>query len=243
MISTAFGAFLHGFFALLPRFIIPFLVSWVAVLGLELLAGTRLRGHLRPHILRVDEYLRSWALSKRFRERGNPASDRHGRTWFMRFWTNFASAISLITLSLALAVGAHALKAPHPVLFYFPGLCYLGSMAQSYVSKRAIKRVRPPRDQGAFGFKMRDSSFPSGHSLTSFCFWFPFAVAVGAAGFGGGWAAFAALFALVTVGFTGLSRVYMGVHFPSDVLGGYTMGLVWTLMCVLVLLPILRGAW
>lgn len=242
MISKAFGAFLHGFFSVLPRFALPFAVSWIVVLGLELLIGARLRGQLRPHILRVDEALRSWALSKRFRERGNPQSERHGRTWFMRFWTNFASAPSLIVLSLALAVGAHALKAPEPTLFYFPGLCYLGSMAQSYFSKRAIKRVRPPREQGAFGFKMRDGSFPSGHSLTSFCFWFPLAIAVGVAGFGAPWILLAALLALLTVGFTGLSRVYMGVHFPSDVLGGFAMGFVWTLVCVFALLPALRGA-
>ncbi len=242
MIFQVFGAFLHEFFRVLPRFILPFLLSWALVLGLELLAGARLRGHLRPHILRLDERLRSWALSKRFRERGNPESDRHGRTWFMRFWTNFASAPTLIVLSLALAVGAHAFKAPHPALFYFPGLCYLGSMAQSYVSKRAIKRVRPPREKGAFGFKMRDSSFPSGHSLTSFCFWFPLAIAVAVAGFGAPWTILAIMAALVTVGFTGFSRVYMGVHFPSDVLGGFTMGLVWTLASLFALLPFLRGA-
>ncbi len=242
MIFHALGAFMHEFFRVLPRFILPFLVSWAVVLGLELLAGTRLRGHLRPHILRVDEHLRSWALSQRFRERGNPQSERHGRTWFMRFWTNFASAPSLMVMSLLLAVGAHAFKAPHPILFYFPGLCYLGSMAQSYVSKRAIKRVRPPREHGSFGFKMRDSSFPSGHSLTSFCFWFSLAIAVGVAGFGTAWTVLVALVALVTVGFTGLSRVYLGVHFPSDVLGGFTMGLVWTLVSLFALLPFLRGA-
>lgn len=233
--------FLRGFVHQFPRFALPFFLSWAIVLGLELLIGARLRGHLRPHVLRVDEFLRSWALSKRFRERGNPQSERVGRTWFMRFWTNFASAPSLIVLSLGVAVWGHATHQRHPTLWYFPGLCYLGSMAQSYVSKRVIKRVRPPREQGAFGFKMKDSSFPSGHSLTSFCFWFALAIANGIAGAGGSAVLTWFVVALVTVAFTGFSRVYMGVHFPSDVLGGFLMGLVWTLVCVVTLAPALRG--
>ena len=239
--SAAFSAFLHEFVSVFPRFAVTFIVSWLVVLGLELLVGGRVRGHLRPHILRVDEHLRSWALSKRFRQRGDSASERHARTWFMRFWTNFASAPSLCALSLALAVWAHASGQPHPTLWYFPGVCYLGSMAQSYVSKRVIKRVRPPREQGAFGFKMRDGSFPSGHSLTSFCFWFPVAIAGAVAGWSAPVVALAVLIALVTVSFTGLSRVYMGVHFPSDVLGGFLMGMVWIPVCTVTLIPILRG--
>jgi len=242
MIIQAIGAFVLNFFHLLPRFGPVWVVSAGAVLFVELLAGARLRGHLRPHILRVDQALRSWAIKHRFRTRGEIASERIGRTWFMRFWTNFASAPSLSVLSFVLAVGAHMGRVPHPALFYFPGLCYFGSMAQSYVSKRVIKRLRPHREEGAFGFKMRDGSFPSGHSLTSFCFWFPLAVMGGVVGWSAPIVLLLWLAALVTVGFTGFSRVYMGVHFPSDVLGGFLMGAVWLLVSCFVLLPALRGA-
>ena len=233
--------FLRGFFQAFPRFALPLVLSWILVLGLELFVGAKVRGHLRPHVLRLDERLRSWALSKRFRERGNPNSDRVARTWFMRFWTNFASAPSLCILSVIVAVWAHATRQPHPILWSFPGLVYLGSMAQSYVTKRAIKRVRPPREKGAFGFKMKDSSFPSGHSLTSFCFWFSLAFAGRLAGFATPTVAAMFALALITVAFTGFSRVYLGVHFPSDVLGGFLMGLVWTLVCAVTLAPALRG--
>jgi undecaprenyl-diphosphatase len=39
----------------------------------------------------------------------------------------------------------------------------------------------------------------------------------------------------ITVTFlVGLSRVYLGVHYPSDVLGGWIFGFVWASICWLV---------
>lgn len=39
----------------------------------------------------------------------------------------------------------------------------------------------------------------------------------------------------------GISRIYLGVHFASDVLAGYTVGGVWAIACIIALRKILSG--
>ncbi len=184
-------------------------------------------------------------------------------TWFFRFWTNLASAPALCTFSLGAPLIIYALsrnllgKVPAwlvqghsaPELAWrdalpwlMPGLCYSGAMLMSWVLKRVFKRLRPQRKAGAFGHKLQDGSFPSGHSLTSFCFWVG---AVWTMAFIGAPALFTlpfALWATAVVLLTGLSRIYLGVHFPSDVLGGYTIGLAWCVTCLTVLPRVLMPA-
>lgn len=257
-ITWWFQSFLAALPVLLPRWAI----AWVFSFVLLVYAFRALKPHVRPHALRIDDRVRAWAKGLRYYpivEQTEPATvtERVWLTWFFRFWTNFASAPSLSFFSLVVPIwifhqsrvtGLSVIDAELAREFHFratdwwllPGLCYAGSMLLSYVVKRVFKRLRPPIEKGAFGHKLiKDPSFPSGHSLTSFCFWSMMTVSVFHSGVALGAGILFACLAVVIVALTGLSRLYLAVHFPSDVAGGYTIGLVWTVVCYFALRGVL----
>jgi undecaprenyl-diphosphatase len=78
------------------------------------------------------------------------------------------------------------------------------------------------------------SSFPSGHSMLSAVVYLTLGSLLARLSPG---YAIKIYFISVAMGITflvGLSRVYMGVHYPTDVLAGWTAGLVWAILCWLV---------
>lgn len=235
----AVRAFAIEFFGLLPSVGSRFLAAWLLTIFVLIALGRNLKPHLHGHLLRLDTHVRNWAAQLRFRDIADPTTDRVLRTWFFRFWTNFASAPSLILLSLGLAIWGVTNDPKYATLYYFPGFCYTGSSFLSYVSKRVFKRPRPPRAEGSFGHKMQDGSFPSGHSLTSFCFWTGCILIAPQLGLSPLWFAVLSVATILTVMFTGLSRIYLGVHFPSDVVGGYVIGIAWCAVCFFALVPAL----
>jgi len=103
-----------------------------------------------------------------------------------------------------------------------------GAALLNFSLKLLSGRERP---EPFFGATPPDSySFPSGHALLSLCFHGMIAALVNARLKGAGrralvWAGAAFLVALI-----GLSRVYLGVHYPSDVAAGYVAAFVWVVI-------------
>ncbi len=228
--------------SVLPWFVMAWLLTWVVLV----LCFQQAKARMRPRIINADDEVRAWAKTLRFRVASQASAsdetreaERHALTWFFRFWTNFASAPSLSIFSLAIPLWWFLRQDPATFqkvhIWLLPGLCYAGSMYLSYTLKRVFRRVRPQRVEGAFGHKLKDGSFPSGHSLTSFCFWFMLTISLALAGVAMPLVVLFGVLALAIVLLTGLSRIYLGVHFPSDVAGGYIIGLVWCAACLTAL--------
>jgi undecaprenyl-diphosphatase len=89
---------------------------------------------------------------------------------------------------------------------------------------------RRPRPTPFFGYPQPGSySFPSGHALGSLVFFGTFAALFAARIRSASAKALLWIAASLLVGAIGFSRIYLGVHYPTDVIGGYAAALVWVI--------------
>jgi membrane-associated phospholipid phosphatase len=106
-----------------------------------------------------------------------------------------------------------------------------GASVVGWVLKISFHRTRPTP---YFGLAPPGTfSFPSGHAITSFCFYVILAHVLGA--MVKAKAARLLIWLVGTLMFVviGFSRIYLGVHYPSDVIAGYAAGLVWVITVLL----------
>jgi undecaprenyl-diphosphatase len=88
-----------------------------------------------------------------------------------------------------------------------------------------IARVRP--DVEPHLVVVKTSSFPSGHATSSMIFYLALALALTTHT---RWNRMAAAGAIILSLLIGTSRVMLGVHWPSDVVGGWAFGMLWVLL-------------
>lgn len=98
-------------------------------------------------------------------------------------------------------------------------------------AQRVFPRQRPDIEAS---IEQDGYSFPSAHSMGSFIFYGAMAFALFRL-YDHTWSRIiGATTLLVLVFLIGLSRVYLGVHYPSDILGGFSAGGVWLAFSILV---------
>lgn len=97
--------------------------------------------------------------------------------------------------------------------------------ALAEIQKYSIGRARPSLEPHLV--VVRTSSFPSGHATSSMIFFLTIALALTARS---RWHRVAVAGAVTLSLLVGLSRVMLGVHWPSDVVGGWAFGALWVLL-------------
>jgi membrane-associated phospholipid phosphatase len=103
-----------------------------------------------------------------------------------------------------------------------------GGELLNFLIKLLIARPRPTADLVRVSVSLRTQSFPSGHVTFYTCYFGFLFFAAYALLPRGSWRRRLALYlAALPVALIGFSRVYLGAHWPSDVLGAYIFGGLW----------------
>jgi undecaprenyl-diphosphatase len=115
---------------------------------------------------------------------------------------------------------------------------FLGVVTLAQVSAELLKGVfeRPRPDLVPHGSYVYSASFPSGHSTMSAVVFLTLAGILASMEPKRRAKAFIFGVAIALVVAVGFSRVYLGVHWPTDVLAGWTLGAAWALVARLALI-------
>jgi undecaprenyl-diphosphatase len=133
---------------------------------------------------------------------------------------------TLIVLPVLLVVGGGLLVVRRYGAFVFLAVSLGGSMLIDSIMKLIFERPRPKLDYAAV---LPDYSFPSGHAMNGVAFYVAIALIF--------WSVFGrrvGVIALIAAAFLafgiGVSRIYLGYHYLTDVFGGWLAGITWLLI-------------
>ena len=155
------------------------------------------------------------------------------RPWLTTIMEGFSALASPVVLAVMLLVIA-AFAPGH-----MPGRCATANLVLAvglnFVLKSIVQRPRPD------GFRLvaeSGYSFPSGHSMVSMAFYGLVVWMV--------WRyekdrilrIFLMLAFSLVIAMVGISRIYLGVHYASDVIAGFCVSLVWLMFFTRVFVPI-----
>ena len=171
-------------------------------------------------------------LAGEMREGETAGFDLAVRGWIHQFaspaMTQVMKAISLLgydllILELVIAV-AIFLRLRWRRAAAWLAITMTGAVALDVTLKHAFHRSRPVP---FFGDAPHSYSFPSGHALASFCFYGALAGLIAHRLDNMALKVTVGLIAAVLVLAIGVSRIYLGVHYPSDVVAGYLAAAMW----------------
>jgi undecaprenyl-diphosphatase len=160
-------------------------------------------------------------------------SDPLGPRWVEELGRDFTALGGMAVLALlSAAIAGYLLLEGKPHLALFLAVTVGGGIVASLLLKYGYSRPRP--DLVPHGSHVYTTSFPSGHSMMAAVAYLTLAVILARAHARRRVKIyFIALGASLTIA-VGVSRVYLGVHWPTDVLAGWTAGTVWATACWLI---------
>ncbi|MGB3135171.1 MAG: phosphatase PAP2 family protein [Nodosilinea sp.] len=204
----------------LMSFIATVGLFWLGVCGLVLLGLSQLSDEvLEQEAFVFDEHILLW-----IHQFANPALDRA-----MLAITQLGNPSTVVPLA-CIGVSWFCFRRRWQMAMFFFITC-LGGAVLSTGLKLAFSKVRPALWPQLI--TETTYSFPSGHALGSMVLYGLIAYLLA-----NRYANLRGLIygvAVVLIAAIGLSRLYLGVHWPTDVLAGYSTGFLWLSVCIMLL--------
>lgn len=160
-------------------------------------------------------------------------TDPIGPTWLEELARDVTAlgSIGLIGFLTLSSAGFLALQRKSHTALYLVLAVTTGVVA-SFVLKAVFARPRP--DLVAQGQAVYTSSFPSSHSMLSAVAFLTLGALLAGTLESRRLKAYLLGLAALLAAAVGISRVYLGVHWPTDVLAGWTAGAAWALACWMI---------
>jgi undecaprenyl-diphosphatase len=172
------------------------------------------------------------AILLALRQPGDPAKPL-GPLWLQvaaRDVTSLGSP-AVLTLITVAALGFLGLKRQwSAALFVLGSIC--GGTAVSFALKELVQRPRP--DFVAAVAQTQTYSFPSGHAFLSAVTFLTLGALLARMQRQAEVKIYLLAVAITITVLVGISRVYIGVHWPTDVLAGWCAGAAWAILCWLI---------
>lgn len=140
--------------------------------------------------------------------------------------TGLGGVIVLVLVTLAVAGFLRIIRGYRMLILLL--VTTITGIGLSMLLKELFSRERP--DIVPHLSHVYTSSFPSGHSMMSAVVYLTLASVLATTLTERRLKIYVFAIAFTLIILVGLSRVYMGVHYPSDVLAGWTAGIVWALL-------------
>jgi membrane-associated phospholipid phosphatase len=154
------------------------------------------------------------------------------------FWIITAFGSTEIASSTAAAVGLYLLWKRQPFWLVSIWLSVFGGMLLNMLLKYAFHRPRPHFDDPILA--LTSYSFPSGHTMAATVLYGVLAALLVTKIKRRFFKVLVILSASLMIVLVGFSRMYLGAHYLSDVLGAIAEGLAWLSLCLTVVYSIWR---
>jgi undecaprenyl-diphosphatase len=156
-----------------------------------------------------------------------------GPEWLDHAAKDFSALGSLaILITIAIVVIGFLLMQRRALQAGLLVLALSGGLALSETMKFVFERTRPPEIYHAAG--ALNASFPSGHALLSTVFYLTLGAMLARIAPRRREKMYALGVALTLAMLIGATRIYLGVHWASDVFAGWSLGAAWAMACWLL---------